>query len=187
MSKVDENIKKALELINNRQFNATSSLPSLERDELKNIILMCEEDGYISHRSPKGKGVIEGFMDGTWSLQPSTFVTRAGSQFLEGVDRNTNQIGQTFNIQNVKNSALGNYNTVYNYSNEPVQELEGFINTLEDVEDQKTGKELLKTLKDTEMKPGYLNKFENFLAKYPKTIDLIASFTTSVAMGIFKN
>lgn len=185
MSIVDENIKKVLELIDTDVFDSESSLPSLGRNELENIVLMCEEEGYISHRSTKGKPLVTNFMGGGWLIAPNTFVTRSGKQFLEGLDRNVSQISQTYNIQSVQNSALGNYNTVNNYSEKPVEELQTFVESLENIEDQKTGKELLDTLKKTEIKAGYLNKFKGFLAKYPKTVDLIASFTTSMAIGAF--
>lgn len=183
MASVDENIKRVLELIDSNNFDPANSLPDLSRDDLKNLVLMCEEEGYISYRSSKGKPLVQGYMGGGWSIAFNTFVTRPGKQFLEGFDRNVSQTTQTFNIQTVQNSALGNYNTVNNYSSEPLNDLESYVNTLSNEEDQKTGNELIETLKTEEIKPGFINKFEKFMADHPKSVDLVASFVTAIAMN----
>ncbi|MFV8261611.1 hypothetical protein ACNNMU_09410 [Aerococcus viridans] len=188
MSTIDNNIKRVLDLIHNEQFDSNTSLPDLKRNELKNLILMCENEQYLSHRSGKnGQPLVISFMDGGWILHPSTFVTRSGTQFLEGFDRNNSQPSQTFNIQSVQNSALGNYNTVNNYSNKPIEDLQKYISELADKKDKEIGNELLETLKTEEIKPGFLNRFENFLSKHPKSVDLVASFVTSVAMSSITN
>lgn len=187
MSAVDNNIKRVLELIRVEQFDSKTSLPDLERKDLRNLVLMCEDDKYLSHRSSKGKPLLQNYMDGGWDLHPTTFVARSGLQFLEGYDRTHNQSTQTFNIQSVQNSALGNYNTVNNYSNKPIEDLQKYVDELKDKKDQEIGKELLDTLKTEEVRPGFLSKFESFLSKYPKSVDLVASFVTSVSMSALTN
>lgn len=180
---IDDNIKIVLEQINKEIFNPESSLPHLSRTELKNVVLMSEDEGYISYRSSKGKPLVQGFMGGGWMISPTAFVTRSGHQFLEGFDRNVSQPSQTFNVGSVYNSAVGNDNVVNNYSDTPIDDLKKYVSELANDEDKKEGNELVEALKNDEVKPGFLAKFDSFIEKHPKTIDLISSSLTSIAIS----
>lgn len=181
---VDEKIKVVLEEIHSGIFNAERTLRQISREELKNIILMCEEEGYLSHRNSKGK-LVQQFMGGGFDVTPTVFVTRSGVQFLEGFDRNMPQPSQSFNIGTAYGSAFGNHSSVTNnYSNTPVEDLKDYVNSLTG-EDKVMGEELVDTLEKDDVRPGFLSKFEGFISKYPKTIDLIASALTSVAVSGF--
>lgn len=179
----DDKIKIVLGEIQNGTFDAGKTLPSETREELKKVILMSEREGFVAHESTKQKLLIS-FMDGGFDISPSTFLTRAGRQFLEDYDRTKSQESQVFNIESVDNSAIGNYNTVNNYSEKPIEDLEIFIKSLSNEDETKEqGKELIETLKNEEITPGYLSKFEQLLQKHPKTVELISSFLTSVAVA----
>lgn len=178
----DEKIKVVLEEIDDGTFNVGNTLPNETRLELKKILLMSARDGFIDHESTNQQLVIN-YKDG-FDLHPTTYVTRQGRQFLEDYDRTKTQSNQTFNIESVSNSAIGNYNTVNNYSETPIQDLEKIVESLSDEDETKEqGKELVETLKKEDIKPGYLSKFEKFFQKHPKTVDLISSFLTSMAVA----
>lgn len=177
---LDTKIKEVLIAIQKDEFNESNTLPNESREELKRVILMCEDDKFISHRSSKQK-LVQSFMGGGFMLNPTVYVTRAGEQFLEGLDRNERQSSTVFNIEKVEGSALGNYNTVNNYSEKPLEDLTEFVKKLEgDFKSQ--GEELINTLEKKAPKQGYLSKFDNLLNKYPKIVDLISSFLTSLAV-----
>lgn len=178
---IETKIKKVLVAVKEGRFDEKKTLPKENREELKRVILMCEDDNFISHVSSKQK-LVQGFMGGGFILHPTAYVTRAGEQFLEGFDRNEPQSSTVFNIEKVEGSALGNYNTVNNYSETPLEDLAEFIKNLEG-DFKKQGEELIDTLENEEPKQGYLSKFDDLLAKYPKTVDLISSFLTSLAVS----
>lgn len=179
----DDKIKVVLSKINDETFDVNNTLPNESREELKKIILMSEREGFITHESSKQKLLIN-FMGGGFDINSTTYLTRSGRQFLEDYDRTKSQVSQTFNIGSVANSAIGNYNTVNNYSETPIQDLKELVQSLNNDDVLKDeGKELIKTLETEDVKPGYLAKFEDFLKKYPKSVELVSSFVTSIAIG----
>lgn len=178
---IETKIKKVLVAVKEGRFDERTTLPKEDREELKRVILMCEDDNFISHRSSKQK-LVQVFMGDGFILHPTAYVTRAGEQFLEGFDRNEPQSSTVFNIEKVEGSALGNYNTVNNYSEQPLEDLTEFVKTLEG-DSKNQGEELIDTLEKEEPKPGYLSKFDNLLTKYPNIVDLISSFLTSFAVA----
>lgn len=146
---------------------------------------MSERDGFLSHESIKQKLVMN--HSSGYELHPTAYVTGQGRQFLEDYDRTKTQSIQTFNIESVSNSAIGNYNTLNNYSETPIKDLEELVSSLSDDEEtKKQGLELVETLKKEDVKPGYLSRFEDFLQKYPKSVELISSFLTSMALASMK-
>jgi len=180
---IDTKIKTVLKDIKDNKFDEQKTLSEISRKELKDILLMSEHDDFLSHTSDKQK-LVQEFIGGGFVLSPSVFVTRAGRQFIEDYDRTKSSVTQTFNIESVSHSSLGNYNTVNNYSETPIQDLKEYIDSIDDENRLKDeGKELVETLETEEVKPGYLAKFEDFLKEYPKTIDLISSFITSIAIN----
>lgn len=126
---LDTKIKEVLVAIKTNNFNEDSTLPNESREELKRVVLICEDDEFIKHRSSKKKLVI-GYKGGFF-LSRTAYVTRAGEQFLKGLDRSAPQSSTVFNIEKVESSALGNYNTVNNYSETPLEDLAEFIKNLE--------------------------------------------------------
>lgn len=182
----DDNIREFLRLIDNEEFDPERCLPHLSREELKKVVLMSEEDGYISHRSSQGKPLIQNFMGGGWMISPETFVTRSGKQFMEGVDRKINHPTQIFYVQSAYNSAIGNENIINNnYSDTPIEDLKKYIKNSIEKKDKETGQKIVETLENDDIKPGLLAKFEKFFKKYPRTIDFVASFVTSVVISKF--
>lgn len=182
---IDTKIKKVLQAIVDGGFNENSTLSEISRRELQEILLMSEDEGFLSHRSSKQK-LVQGFIGqgDDFILSPSAYVTRPGRQFLEDYDRTRIQSTQTINIESVSHSSIGNYNTVNNYSDTPIEDLNELVESLNnDDETKEQGRELIETLKNEEIKPGYLAKFEQLLQKHPKTVELISSFLTSVAVA----
>lgn len=117
---------------------------------------------------------------------PTTQLTRAGEQFLEGYDRNSGQPSQNFTIQgNVANAILGNYNTQNNYDSEAIfEDLNSFIkNNIENEKDKEEGQELVDKLESEEIKPGYLSKFDALLQKYPNLTKFVSSILVGYALG----
>lgn len=171
----DEIIKKVLELINSQSFDENNSLPELSREELKRIVLMCQNENFITHNSSSQKLVME--YKGGFLVNPTTQLTRAGRQFLEGYDRNRKQPPQNFTINgNIANAMLGNYNTQNNYNSESIfKDLNDYINNIENEQDKEKGQELIEKIESEEIKPGYLSKFDSLLEKYPNITKLVSS------------
>src|SRR5699024_6104187 len=96
---IDTKIKKVLQAIVDGVFNENSTLSEISRGELQEILLMSEDEGFISHRSSKQK-LVQGFIGqgDDFILSPSAYVTRSGRQFLEDYDRTRIQSTQTINI-----------------------------------------------------------------------------------------
>lgn len=176
----DEKIKQLLKSkLKTKKFNTDEILVNNSRDEIIRIFRICEDDGFLSHKSRKGQLLISSTGANGYMIHPTTYVTRKGEEFLEEYDRNSPKNSTVFNIENISNSALGDYNTVNNYSEQPIDDLLKFMESL-DSEDKSEGEKLIDTLKNNEAKPGYLSKFDSFFKKHPKTIDLISSFFTSI-------
>lgn len=178
---IDTKIKEVLSSILKGNFNYEEILPNESREEVKRVLTISENDGFLSHTSDR-KPLLTLMGQKGLMLHPTAYITRSGEQFLEGYDRTKAQSQTTFNIKNVSNSALGDYNTVNNYSEKPLDDLVEFIKTLTETSDKEQGEKLINTLKNEEIKQGYLSKFDEFLSKYPTTVDLISSFVTSLAI-----
>ena len=182
---IDIKIKKVLQAIVDGVFNENSTLSEISSGELREILLMSEDEGFISHRSSKQK-LVQGFIGQGYDfiLSPSSYVTRSGRQFLEDYDRTKIQSTQTINIESVSHSAIGNYNIVNNYSDTLIEDLNELVESLSNNDETKEqGIELIETLKNEEIKLDYLAKFEQLLQKHPKIIELISSFLKSVAVA----
>lgn len=50
---LDTKIKEVLVAIKTNNFNEDSTLPNESREELKRVVLICEDDEFIKHRSSK--------------------------------------------------------------------------------------------------------------------------------------
>lgn len=187
MSKLDDKLKKFLEKVRSKE-NINSTFPNNnERNEMLEIARIAEDEKFIKHSSSSNQPMIITFMNSEWMLAPSTQLTRAGHQFLEGFDRNMSQPSQTFNVGTAYGSAFGNENEIHNtYSNTPIEELKTFVDKLENKDDQRIGNDLIETLQNEPPRPGFLSKFKSFIDRYPKVIDSISSFLVSIAVSAMK-
>ena len=179
---IDEKIKEVLTSIRDGNFNPKTILPDESREEVKRVLDVSEKDNFLSHSSRQQQPLVTKMGFNGFMLHPTTFVTRAGEHFLEGFDRNEPKSSTVFNIGKVENSALGNYNTVNNYSEQPLEDLVEFVKSLKEDDDKEQGEKLIDTLRKDKIQKGYLSKFDGFLNKYPKTVDLISSFLTSLVI-----
>lgn len=186
MDSLDNKLKIFLENIQNKNYINKTLPEKFEGTDLLEIARIAESEGFIMKATSTRDNLIILFSGGGWMLAPSTHLTRAGYQFLEGYDRNVNQVNQNVTVNgNVSNSVLGNNSSQINYSLEAVIEnLENYLVTnINDEDDLETGKNLAQTLENEEIKPGYLNKFENFLEEYPETAKLVSSILLGIVMG----
>lgn len=180
----DDDLKLLLNDIDEGQFDEASSLPSISRDKLINMLHDCEEQNFLSHKSSKQK-LVTGFMGGGFMLDPSAFVTRKGRQFLEGKE-NASDFKNQFNINNVSGSNFGDHGTINNTYGSSISEIQALIAQITNTEDKQEGHELVTVLETKEpLKPGILKRFNTFLGNYSNIADSVGKFLLSIATGIF--
>ncbi|EAF2484425.1 hypothetical protein CV787_02540 [Listeria monocytogenes] len=179
----DDQIKKVLTEIRDKHFHEDNSFPELSRSDLMDLLNDCEYQGYLSYKSQKKK-LISPDMDEGFSLHPSAFVTRDGRNFIEKGDESIIMPTHQVNIKNVYGSSFGDNNSVTNYfSNITIEDLKPLVESIEDPTDKKEGTELIKTLETEDIKPGFLNRFDKLVGKYPKIAELVSKIIISTVFG----
>lgn len=76
---IDTKIREVLKAIHDDKFDEQKTLPNETRKELKNVLLMSEQDGFIAGNT--SKDLIQGYKGG-FVLNPTVYVTRPGLNFL---------------------------------------------------------------------------------------------------------
>lgn len=181
----DENLRHLLTAIDNESFDENNILPDFSRDKVMRMLNDCENQGFISHASTKQKIVI-GFMDGNFMLQPTTYVTRQGRQFIEGKENPPTPTHQ-YNIQSVSGANFGENGSVTINHGASLSDIQTFIESTVDVDDKSEATELVNTLEKEPITPGLLKRFDNLLVKYPGLAKASGQFLLSIATGQFPN
>lgn len=170
----DDQLKAVLIEIRDKVFDSETSFSEISRDDLANLINDCENQNFLAHRASKQQDLVISYMDGGFSIQPSTFITREGRSFIEGDENNSMPITNHFNFQNVYGANFGNNGSVTNnFSGISIDDLKSVIDAIPDKNDKEEGQQLVKTLETEEIKPGLLKRFDNLVGKYPNLVDLV--------------
>ncbi|MEN0783682.1 hypothetical protein AAHR23_05765 [Listeria monocytogenes] len=179
----DNQIKKVLTEIRNKNFNEDNSFPELSRSYLMDLLNDCEYQGYLSHKSQK-QNLITPYMNGGFALHPSAFVTRDGRNFIENGNEPSLKSMTQFNIQNVNGSSFGDNSSVTNnYSKFTIEDLKKFVENIDNTTDKKEGENLIRTLEVEDIKPNLLKRFDKLLGKYPNLVEITSGIIMRFIVG----
>ena len=177
-----EDLKHLLIEIDNESFDENNIFPELRRDRVMKMLNDCKNQGFISHTSSK-QNIVTGYMDGGFSLHPTTYVTMQGKQFVEGKD-NTPAPSHQYNIGTVQGSHFGDHGTITNNYGASISEINSLIETITDPADKEEAVQLVEILDAKEpLKPGLLKKFDTLLGKYPQLASTVGKLLLSFATG----
>ncbi|EDP68589.1 hypothetical protein CAT7_04964 [Carnobacterium sp. AT7] len=177
----DDLIKSILSEIDNDGFIPETSFPELKRDKLVNALRDCEQLGYLSHSSRSAQPLIITYYDG-FDLHPTTYVTRAGKQFIEGKENSSTPTHQ-YNIQSVSGANFGENGSVTINYGASLSDIQTFIESTVDIDDKSEANELVNTLEKEPITPGLLKRFDNLLVKYPGLAKASGQVLLSIATG----
>ncbi|MEK5106535.1 hypothetical protein MHI57_07165 [Cytobacillus sp. FSL K6-0129] len=173
----DDQIKLLLERIKNDSLTK-EPLPGMNDEQYFSLVEDCHQNGYISTSMKqivfRSKG--GGFLADGISL------TKKGHDFLNGKE-NLPTIGQQFNVGTANGSSFGNHGTVTNNYGISFEDLMILIDREIEPPDKATAIEIVETVQEQELNPGLLEKFDDFLKKYPNLASSISGFI----MGILTN
>lgn len=177
----DENLRHLLTAIENENFDENNILPELSRDKVMRMLNDCENQGFISHASTKQK-IVMGLMNGSFALQPSTYVTLQGRQFIEGKENSPTPTHQ-YNIHNVSGANFGEHGSVTINYGASLSDIQSFIESDIIASDRPAAAALVDTLEKEPITPGLLKRFDKLLVKYPGLAQASGQVLLSIATG----
>lgn len=163
-------------------FPVNPNLEVLGEQKIISMLYDAVNSGYLSHHS-KQQDLVTNFYGGGFLLHQTAYVTLQGRDFIEGKSPESSVSNQTFHINSVTNSNIGNHGTINNHGLTVSDLLKIIDKDISDPTDKKEAEELVNVISNEPIKPNLLKRFNTLLEKYPKVADTTGKILLTLATG----